>query len=78
MKKRKKTLGKIEKISGKIWENNINEIPDKFWIKYLGNFHWIFLNKIFIEFKFVENLKKNFKNYYFLIKFELISSIEVK
>ncbi len=28
----KETSGKIEEISGKIWENNIHEILDKFWI----------------------------------------------
>ncbi len=34
----------------KFWENNINEILDKFWMKFLGNIDWIILNKIFIEF----------------------------
>ncbi len=38
MKKIKETSGKIEVISGKIWENNVNEISDKFWMKFFGNF----------------------------------------
>ncbi len=34
--KNKKHFGKkIEKISAKIWESNINEILDKFWITFL-------------------------------------------
>ncbi len=38
MKTIKETLGKIEEISGTIWENNVNEIPDKFRIKFIRNF----------------------------------------
>ncbi len=49
MKKMKATSGKIEEISGNILENNVNEIPNKFWIKFLGNFDWIVPNKIFIQ-----------------------------
>ncbi len=79
MKIMKKTLGKIEKISGIIWENNVNEIPDKFWIKFLRNFDCIIPIKIFIVFKFVEHLRKILKTLdYFLVKFEIISSIEIK
>ncbi len=64
-KKWSKLREKIEEISEKIWENNINEILDKFWIKFLWS-------------RFVEHLKKVVKTLdYFLIKFELISSIEV-
>ncbi len=48
MKKIKETSEKIEWISGKILENSINKIPDKFWIKFLGNFDWIIPNKMFI------------------------------
>ncbi len=52
---------------------------DKFWIKFVGNFYWIIRNKIFTKFKFVEHLRKILKTLeYFLVKFELISSIEVK
>ncbi len=71
---------RIEEISREIWENNNNnEILNKFWIKFLKNFNWIIRNKIFIEFKFVEHLRKILKTLdYFLVKFELISSIEVK
>ncbi len=43
-KKWKKLQEKIEKISGKIWENNINKILDKFWIKLLKNFDRIIPN----------------------------------
>ncbi len=72
-------MKKIKVISGKIWENNSNKILDKFWIKFLGNFDWIILNKIFVEFKFMEYLRKILKILeYFLVKFKLISSIEVK
>ncbi len=79
MKKMRETSGKMKEISGKIWENNVNEIPEKFWIKFLGNFDWIILNKIFIEFKFVGHLRKNLKIFdYFLVKFEIIQSIEIK
>ncbi len=61
-----------------IWENNINEILSKFWIKFLVNFDWIFLNKILIAFKFVEHLIKILKTLdYFLVKFELITKIEI-
>ncbi len=75
----KKTSEKVDEILGKIWENNIDEILDKFWIKFWGNFNRIILNKIFNEFKFVEHLRKLMKILdYFLVKFELISSIEVK
>ncbi len=69
----------MEEISGKIWENNINEIPEKFCKKLLGNFDKIILNKIFSEFKFVKHWRKILNTSdYFLIKFELISSMEVK
>ncbi len=63
----------------KIWENNINKFPDKFWIKFLGNFDWMILNEIFIEYKFVEHVRKILKKLnYFWVKFELHSSIVVK
>ncbi len=45
--KKMKENGKIEEISGKIWENNVNQISEKFWIKFLSNFNWIVPNKIF-------------------------------
>ncbi len=61
MKKMKETSGKIEEISGKIWENNVNEIPDKFWIKCLGNYDWIIPNKILIV-QICWIFKKNSKN----------------
>ncbi len=69
----------IEDISGKMWENNIDEILEKFCKKLMGNFDWIILNKIFIDFKFVEHRRKivNILDY-FLVKFKLISSIRVK
>ncbi len=57
----KETSGKIEEISGKIWENNFYEILDKFLIKCLGNFVWIILNKTIKEFKFVEHSRKILK-----------------
>ncbi len=79
MKKMKETSRKIEEISVKIWENIAIEIPDKFWKKSLRNFDWIIPIKIFMEFKFVELLRKTLKTLdYFLIKFEIISSIEIK
>ncbi len=44
-------MKKIQETSGKNWESNIiNEMLDKFWIRFLGNFDWIILNKIFIQF----------------------------
>ncbi len=43
MKKMKEALGQTEKISMKVWENNVNEIVDKFWIKRLENFDWIII-----------------------------------
>ncbi len=61
MKEMKETSGKIEEISGKIWENNVKEIPDKIWIKFTGNFDRIIPNKVFIEFTLVEHLKKILK-----------------
>ncbi len=54
----------MKKFQGKFGKT----ILTKFWIKFLGNFDWIILNKIVI-FKTLD---------YFLVKFELISSIEVK
>ncbi len=42
-----------------MWENNIIEILEKFCKKLLGNFDWIILNKIFIEFKFVKQKLEN-------------------
>ncbi len=43
----------------------------------LGRFDEIILNKIFVEFKFVEHRKKILNtSYYFLVKFELILGIE--
>ncbi len=61
-----------------LFENENNQIIDKFYIKFTGNFSWIILNKICIEFKFVQHLRKILKTLgYFLMKFELISSIEV-
>ncbi len=70
---------KTEEISGKIWENNNNEILGKFWKKFLGNLDWIILKIIFMKFKFVEDLFLKNSEYidYFSIKFELISSIKV-
>ncbi len=68
-------MKKIKEISGKIQENNINKILDKFWMKFLGNLDWIILNKTFMKFKFVEHLRKILKTLnYFLIKFKLILS----
>ncbi len=59
--------------------NNINVIVDKFRVKLLGNFERIILNNIFIEFKFMDHLRKILKTLdYFSVKFELISIIEVK
>ncbi len=45
--------------------------------KFLGNLDWIILNKIFIELKFVEHLKK-FLNTWdnLLVKFELIRNLK--
>ncbi len=61
-----------------LFENDRNQIINKFCIKFMENFDWIILNKIFIEFKFVEHLRKILKTLlYFLVQFELISSIEV-
>ncbi len=60
-------------------ENNIQEILEKFCKKLFGNFDWIILNKIFIEFKFVEHRRKILNTMdYFLVKSELISSIKVQ
>ncbi len=70
-KKLRKFKGKFDKI--------IKEILHKFWIKISGNFDRIILNKIFIEFKVEEQIKKILKSLdYFSVKFELISTIEVK
>ncbi len=69
MKKIKEISGKIQEISGKIWENNINKILIKLWTKFLGNLDWNDLNKIFIEFRFVEHVGKILKTLdYFLVK----------
>ncbi len=74
IKKKIKLQKKIEEISRKIWINNINEILVKFWIK-LRNLDWIIPNTIFIQFKFVEHLRKILKTLdCFLVRFELISS----
>ncbi len=70
---------KMKEISGKFWVNNVKEIPDKLWIKFLENFDWIIPNKIFMGFKFVERLRKILKTFdYFLVKFGIISSIKIK
>ncbi len=37
-KNKSKLQENIEEILGKIGENNINEIQDRFWIKFLGKF----------------------------------------
>ncbi len=81
LKKLKKFQEKIKKISVKMWENNINKIQDKFWIKIFMEFRLNYSEfKIFIKFKFVEYLRKIIPKSldYFLVKFALISSIEVK
>ncbi len=74
---------KIKETSGKNSGNsskNINSIiVDKFWIKFLGYFDSVILNKIFIEFKCFGHSRKFLKTLdYFLVKFELISNREVK
>ncbi len=62
-----------------MWENNINKILEKFCNKLLMNFDWIIMNKIFIAFQLVEHRRKIVNTLdYFLVKFELISSIKVK
>ncbi len=78
-KKKKKLQEKIEEISGKFWENNINEIIDTFCIKFYGEFRLNYTEKHFIELKFVEHLRKILKTLdYFLLKCRLILNIEVK
>ncbi len=48
-------------------------------MKFLGNFDEDILNKMFAVFKFAEHLRKILKPLdYFLLKFELISSVIVK
>ncbi len=57
----------------------MNGVKKKFWITFLGNFEWIILNQIFIEFKFMEHLRKILNTLdYFWLKFELIFSVEIK
>ncbi len=73
------TSEKIEEISGKIWENNVNEISGKFRIRFLLNFDRIIPNRIFIVFKFVDHLRNILKTLnYFLVKFKIISCIKIK
>ncbi len=50
-------IGRMQ-FSFPFFENNRNQILDKFCIKFIENLHWIILNKIFIELKFVEHLRK--------------------